>query len=188
MTRYRTRSNSPDSELAAVKPIAATGNTCRRRFAVGNLDGVQTTDASVSTGTEAAMVRQLSRPALVIVRRDAGRWLAEIAALGTVQKARTLVALDRRIRDLLGTNAIDYAFRTGNAELDRLITQIRATRAAVRQGEERIRHLARQALLIPSGGSGRDVAFLLGMSYQRVYQLMQRTRLSTVEGNDEREH
>jgi hypothetical protein len=128
------------------------------------------------------MARQLSRPALVIVSREAGRWQAEIAALDVVRKARTLVALDRRIRDLLGTNAVDYEFHTGDAELDRLITQVRATRTVVRQGEERIRRLAKQVLLLPSGGSGRDVAFLLGMSYQRIYQLMQRAQLSTVEG------
>jgi hypothetical protein len=130
---------------------------------------------------EVALVRQLARPVVVIVSRTPGGWRAEIAALGVVRAARTLTTLDRTVRDLLGTNAVDYEFRTGDAELDRLVLHIRAARVAARRSEERARHLTRLALALPSAGTIRDVGLLLGVSHQRVYQLLRR-RLSTVEG------
>ena len=92
--------------------------------------------------------------------------------------ARSLVTLDRRVRDLLGTNAVDYQFRTGDAELDRLVMQVRAARDAARRNEEQARRLIGLALRLPNSGSGGDLAVLLGLSHQRIRQLM---RLSTVE-------
>lgn len=103
------------------------------------------------------LIGQLNHPVLVLVSRDGRRWQAEVAALGTVRKARTLVALDNQIRDILGTNSVGYEFHTGEI---------------IRQNENRIRRLTEQASLLPSGGSVRELAVLLGMSHQRIYQVM----------------
>jgi hypothetical protein len=81
---------------------------------------------------------------------------------------------------LLGDDFVDYQFHTGDAELDRLVTQIRAARLAARRYEERARRLTELVLMLPSGGSVRNLAVLVGLSYQRVHQLM-RKRLSTPE-------
>jgi hypothetical protein len=78
---------------------------------------------------------------------------------------------------------VDYRFRTGDAELDRLVVKIRVARLALRRHEARVRHLTGRALTLPSGASARDLAVLLDLSHQRVYQLMQRhdRQQSTVE-------
>jgi hypothetical protein len=109
--------------------------------------------------------------------------VAEVAALGVVRKARTLVGLDRRIRALLGTDGVDYEFYTGDCDLDRLVSRIRAARTMARRFEERAQRLTEQALELPSGGTVRDLGVLLGLSHQRVHQLLRRhaLRLSTVE-------
>lgn len=134
-----------------------------------------------SETAEVALTRQLGRPVVVLVIREGGGWLAEVAALGVVRRARCLVTLDHQMRDLLGTNSVDYQFQTGDAELDRLVMQIRSAKGAAGRYEERARRLTRRALLLPSGGSGRDLAVLLGLSHQRVHQLM-RQGLPNAEG------
>ena len=121
---------------------------------------------------DVAMVRQLARPVVVMVSRTPGGWVAEVAALGVQRTARSLVALDRRVRELLGTDAVDYQFHTGDAELDRLVMHVRAAREAAQRNQERARRLTGQALRLPSGGSGRDLAWLLGLSHQRIHQLI----------------
>jgi hypothetical protein len=132
------------------------------------------------SATEVAAVGQLGRPVLVMVSRDGSGWRAEIAALGVVPTAGRLDALDRQIRQLLGDDFVDYQFHTGDAELDRLVTQIRAARLAARRYDERARRLTELVLMPPSGGSVRNLAVLVGLSYQRVHQLM-RKQLSTPE-------
>ncbi len=121
---------------------------------------------------DVAMVRQLARPVVVMVSRTPGGWVAEVAALGVQRTARSLVALDRGVRELLGTDAVDYQFHTGDAELDRLVMHVRAAREAAQRNQERARRLTGQALRLPSGGSGRDLAWLLGLSHQRIHQLI----------------
>jgi len=121
---------------------------------------------------DVAMVRQLAPPVVVMVSRTPGGWVAEVAALGVERTARSLVALDRRVRELLGTDAVDYQFHTGDAELDRLVMHVRAAREAAQRNQERARRLTGQALRLPSGGSGRDLAWLLGLSHQRIHQLI----------------
>jgi hypothetical protein len=111
---------------------------------------------------------------VVVVRREAGSWQAETAASGVVHQARSLGALDRRVRELLGDEPVDYRFRTGDAELDRLVRQMRAARSAVRRHEDTVRRLTARVLRLPSGMSQRDLAVLLGLSYQRVHQLIAR--------------
>ncbi len=132
------------------------------------------------------MVRQLVRPVVVMVSRRPGGWVAEVAALGVERTARSLMTLDRRVRELLGTGAVDYQFQTGDVELDRLIMHIRAARATAQRNEERAHRLTEQVLQRPSGGTVRDLGLLLGLSHGRVHQLMQRhaLRLSSVEGGD----
>jgi len=147
---------------------------------------VQTTATRGGIATEAALVRQLAHPVVVIASRRPGGWVAEVAALDVERRARSLAELDRRIRALLGTDAVDYQFHTGDVALDRLISHIRAARETAQRSEERAQRLIEQALRLPSGGTVRDLGFLLGLSYQRVHQLLQRcaVRLSTVEGGD----
>jgi hypothetical protein len=129
---------------------------------------------------ELVAVRQLGSPVLVMVSRSGRGWSAEVAALGVVRRRRSLAALDRCVRQLLGTGTAEYHFSTGDARLDRLVVQIQTTRNAARRHEERVQRLVEQALRLPSSGSVRDLAVLLGLSHQRIQQLM-----STVEGEGE---
>ncbi len=148
---------------------------------------MQPTATRSAAETETVLARQLGRPVVVMVSRSRshGGWVAEVAALGVERRARSLAGVDRRIRALLGTNDVDYHFHTGDVELDRLVSGIRAAREAAQRSEARALWLTEQALLLPSGGTVRDLGVLVGLSYQRVHQLSQRRaagRLSTVEG------
>src|SRR2546429_6893808 len=102
------------------------------------------------------MARQLARPVVVMVSREVGGWIAEVAAVGVLRRARRLVALDVQVRELLGTGDVDYQFHTGDAELDRLVLRIRAARAASQLHERRAQRLTGRALALPSGGTVRD--------------------------------
>ena len=68
--------------------------------------------------------------------------------------------------------SIEYQFNTGDAELDRLVIQIRAARLAAQRLEARVQHLTSRVLILPSGGSVRDLALLVGLSHQSVHRLM----------------
>jgi hypothetical protein len=117
----------------------------------------------------------------VVVRRDKRGWLAEAAALGVVQ-ARTLHTVVRLARDLVvgsglvtgsgAADSIEYQFHTGDAELDRLVIQIRAARLAAQRLQARAQRLTGRVLTLPSGGSVRDLALLVGLSHQSVHRLM----------------
>jgi len=48
-----------------------------------------------------------------------------------------------------------------------LVIQIRAARLAAQRLEERARRLTERVLLLPSGGSVRDLALLVGLSHTR---------------------
>jgi hypothetical protein len=109
---------------------------------------------------------------LVVVRREGRWWLAEAATLGVV-RTRSLHSAVRRAQQLVGDAPVHYQFHTGDAELDRLVIQIRAARMAAQRLEARAKRLTGKVLRLPSGGSVRDVALLVGLSYQRVHQLMQ---------------
>jgi hypothetical protein len=109
----------------------------------------------------------------VIVCREGRGWQAQIATLGTV-RARSLARLDRRVKEAAGIRPVEYQFHTGNAELDRLVLQIRAARSEAQRLEARAHQLTIRALAIPSGGPVRDLGILLDISHQRVHQLLRR--------------
>jgi hypothetical protein len=112
---------------------------------------------------------------VVVVSRTAGGWQAEVAGHG-VLNARSLGTLDRRVRELLRAEAVAYQFHTGNAELDRSIRHVRSARAAVRRHEEKTRRFTDHVLALSSDVSQRDLGVLLGLSYQRVHQLVEQQR------------
>jgi len=112
-------------------------------------------------------------PNVVTISRTLDGWQAVVAGHGLVA-ARSLQALDNRIRGLTAGGPVTYQFRTGNDELDRLVGRLRITRAAARRYEEEARHLVDQVVLLQSGLSQRDMSVLVGLSHQRVYQLRAR--------------
>src|SRR5262249_3717579 len=61
---------------------------------------------------------------VVVVRREGRWWFAEVAAVGVV-RTRSLHSAVRRVRQLVGDVPVRYQFHTGDAELDRLVIQIR---------------------------------------------------------------
>jgi hypothetical protein len=109
----------------------------------------------------------------VLVSREGSGWRAEVVELSVQRKARTLHALDRRIRDLVGSGWVDYDFHTGNAELDRLVAGVRMARRAVQVAEDRARSLTDRVIALAPGMSVRDLGVLLGLSHQRAHQLLQ---------------
>jgi hypothetical protein len=112
----------------------------------------------------------------VVVSRTSIGWQATLAGDGEVVRARSLTALDRRVRRQLGGQAVAYQFRTGNDELDQLVRRLRITRAAARRYEDNARRLVDQVILARADLSQRDVSVLIGLSHQRVYQLWVRQR------------
>ncbi|HYS37752.1 MAG TPA: hypothetical protein VEO01_19215 [Pseudonocardiaceae bacterium] len=115
---------------------------------------------------------------MIAVSRRADGWQAEVPMHGVVN-ARSLQALDGRVRVLLAGERPAYRFRTDNSELDRLVRHVQSARAAVRRYEEKTRRFTDHVLLLPSGLSQRDLGVLLGLSHQRVYQLVARQRVLT---------
>jgi hypothetical protein len=106
-----------------------------------------------------ALVRQLCSPAVVMVSREGGGWVAEIAALGVVRRAPALATVDAQVRDLLGTDVVDYHFCTGDFAVDRLVNGICP---------------GGLALELPNGGTFFDLAVLLGMPDDQMRQALGR--------------
>jgi hypothetical protein len=111
------------------------------------------------TGTEVALVRQLATPVVVMVSPDDGGWVAEIVALGVVRRAPGLAAVDAQVRDLLGTDIVDYQFHTGDTALDRLVTRICRTAPPLRRS---------------SGETLLDLTALLRMPDDQLHQMFRR--------------
>jgi hypothetical protein len=68
-----------------------------------------------SLDAQTALARQLGKPVLVMISRDRDGWVAEIAALGIKRSAPLLCVVDRLVRELLDTDAVDYQFHSGSA-------------------------------------------------------------------------
>lgn len=120
----------------------------------------------------------------VIVTREGEMWVALVPALpGAHTHARTLQALERAVREVivlmakLPDDAVDaisirWDVRTGNSEVDRRTTTVRAERVRAEELSSKVaaetagvaRELAGQGL------SFRDIGRLLGISAQRVSQ------------------
>ncbi len=113
------------------------------------------------------------RNSRVVVVREGTGWRADIPDLRAWRRARTLYALDRRVRELLGPGWVDYQFHTGDAELDRLVAAVRASRRAARFAEDRARLLTEQILELAPALSQRDLGVMVELSHQRIHQLQQ---------------
>jgi hypothetical protein len=109
------------------------------------------------------------------VTRDGRGWQAEIAERSVQRRARTLYSLDRRVRAVLVRGWVDYDFHTGDAELDRLVAGVRASRRAAQVAEDRARALTERVIARAPGLSVRDLGVLLELSHQRVHQLLQQS-------------
>jgi hypothetical protein len=108
---------------------------------------------------------------IVIVSRNAKGWQAVLKGHGLV-RARSLVRLDRQIQTLLG-HTVRYQFRTGHDRLDWLIRQVRTNRTAVQRHEAESQRYTDDVLRLARDLSQRDLSVLLGLSPQRVCQLVQ---------------
>lgn len=127
----------------------------------------------------------------VIVTREAGYWLAEVAELtsGAHTEARTLGALDTAVREIivLAEDLPDeampdlelaYEYRTGDKQVDKEAAEVRRDRAYLAELDREVaaRTEATARRLVSQGYSVRDAAVLTGVSYQRVSQLTHRGR------------
>src|SRR5256885_15727226 len=98
----------------------------------------------------------------VTVIRDGAGWRADIPDLRTVRRARSLHALDRRVREVLGHGRVEYQFHTGDEEVDRLVAGVRASRRAARAADDQARQLTERVLVVAAGLSQRDLAVQIG--------------------------
>jgi hypothetical protein len=113
-------------------------------------------------------------PPRVVVTREGRGWQAEIAELGVRRRARTLYALDRRVRAVLTPGWVEYDFHTGDGALDGLVAAVRAARRVAEAAEDRAKGLTERVIALGPGLSVRDLAVLLELSHQRVHQLLRR--------------
>lgn len=121
----------------------------------------------------------------VVVTRERDAWLADVPSIdGAHTWARDLSKLDGYVREAIalaldlpeGAEAslfLDYEFRTGDADVDAEAAALRAARAEYdrlgRDIGERTKTMASR--LAKAGWSVRDIAGLVGVSFQRVSQI-----------------
>lgn len=120
----------------------------------------------------------------IVVTRDGDGWMADVPALpGTHTWAKTLRALDRNIREVIGmvedlprsaeaSLDLDLEYRTGDPELDARSSELRTRRKEI---ERNAAEVASQTRELAGQLAGQlpvsDTAILLGVSKGRVTQL-----------------
>jgi predicted RNase H-like HicB family nuclease len=120
----------------------------------------------------------------VVVTRDGDGWMADVPALpGTHTWAKTLRALDRNIREVIGmvedlprsaeaSLDLDLKYRTGDLDLDARSSELRTRR---REIERNAAEVASQTRELAGQLAGQlpvsDTAILLGVSKGRITQL-----------------
>jgi predicted RNase H-like HicB family nuclease len=120
----------------------------------------------------------------VVVTRDGDGWMADVPALpGTHTWAKTLRALDRSIREVIGmvedlprsaeaSLELDIDYRTGDPGLDARSSRLRAKRMEVeRDAAEVASHTRQLAEQLDGQLPVSDTAILLGVSKGRITQL-----------------
>ena len=131
----------------------------------------------------------------VVVTREGGNWLADVSGVqGAHTYARTLPKLDAYVREAIalvkdlpaGAEAdlrLDYEVHTGDPVIDKESAELRAAREGLRREEreltKRTERLARQ---LRRNWSVRDTAHLLGVSMQRVSQIVPEERPARSQG------
>ncbi len=117
----------------------------------------------------------------VVVTREANVWLADVPALdGAHTWAKSLPSLERSVREAVVLAAdlpdemipeieLDFEYHTGDDEVDATAAELRELRGKL---VDRTATLASQ--LSAQGLSTRDIAALLGISFQRVSQILRR--------------
>ncbi|BCJ31729.1 hypothetical protein [Actinocatenispora sera] len=124
----------------------------------------------------------------VVVTREGDAWLADVPNLeGTQTWAKNLPGLDGNVREAIALAedlpedaeaglVLDYEYRTGDEDIDRVTADIRAERSRIAEAErelaERTAKLAEQ--LTRRHMSVRDAAVLLRVSPQRISQVAPR--------------
>lgn len=121
----------------------------------------------------------------VVVTREGDNWLADAPDLeGTHTFARTLPNLDQSVReavvlatgqpeDAMSSLEFDWQFRTGDSTVDGAAAELRDRRRVVSQmTQDAMRDTEALAIRLAAAGySVRDIAWLTGISHQRVSQL-----------------
>jgi hypothetical protein len=147
-------------------------------------DPVSAADSGWLLALASLVAESTGQPArrLVVASRWSGGWRAETTQPSEVRWGRSLHAVDREVRNLLTTATADYQFHTGNADLDRLVAQVRTSRRAAHVLQAQAQQLTTQVLALPHDASRRDLAILLDLSHQRIDQLIHNTERSDWKG------
>ena len=117
----------------------------------------------------------------VVATREARFWLLSVPELDVVTQAKTLDRAEATVRDLIAV-WLDVAPGTFAVEIEpllddewvRLLRETRQARSTAEVAQETASQTLRRAVsvLSTSGLSTREVGSLVGVSYQRVQQLL----------------
>jgi predicted RNase H-like HicB family nuclease len=134
----------------------------------------------------------------VVVIRDGDGWMADVPALqGTHTWAKTLRALDRNVREVIGLVEdlprsaeaaldLDVEYRTGDPGLDARSSELRTKR---KEMERHASEVASETRELAGQLPVSDTAILLGVSKGRITQLqVPRPRAAHEDGHDKRRH
>ena len=131
------------------------------------------------------MTSASDQPYPISVEWDGRYWVAEVPSLqGAYTFARTLRQLDKYVREVIVLSAdlpddaeaslvLDWDIRSGDAEFDQLAKEARQARERRAAEERRAVEATRRVIWHQRarGMSDRDLALLVGASFQRVAQV-----------------